>query len=350
MSVQLDKKNKTYTVRWYETNKVTGERIQRAKRGFTTKKEARLFEEEIENIKDFASFSQIKDLYIDSLKGYALDETRKDKNSMANRYAADLMPLNVRHIKKTDIIAWRNKIADIDRSTTVKNKILQLVKSISRFGAEVYEYPDFAKFLKPFPKSSDDVREMMVLSPDDFNSLMEYVPYPIYKNFYTFLYHTGMRRGEAMALQKKSIITKDNKHYAKIEYGIEEHTNKLKTLKNPQSKRTILLDDIAYKMIEPLMELEGDFIFGGEAVIPPTNITRNFNKALEAAGFPHYRIHDLRHSFVSNAILNGIDIVTVSKYVGHSNIERTLNTYSHLFKDSEEKMIEKLNQIHRVPD
>lgn len=119
-----------------------------------------------------------------------------------------------------------------------------------------------------------------------------------------------------------------------------------KPLKNAQSKRSILLDDIAYDSIKLLLKTEGEYLFDGLEPLCPTSITRNFDNAIKMAKLPHYRIRDLRHSFISNAILNGIDIVTVSKYVGHSNVEMTLNRYSHLLKDSEKRMIDKMNKIY----
>ena len=84
---------------------------------------------------------------------------------------------------------------------------------------------------------------------------------------------------------------------------------------------------------ESLLKTEGKYLFGGLEPLCPTSITISFDNAIKKAELPHYRIHDLRHSFISNAILNGIDIVTVSKYAGHSNVEMTLNRYSHLLKD-----------------
>lgn len=345
MSIHLDKEKKTYTVRWRETNKTTGEIVHRSKRGFVTKREARAFEDEVLNIKSYASFKQLLDMYVDSLKGYTLEETRNDKLSLADRYLDSLFSLNVRNIKKSDIIALKNKIADLDRSIVVKNKILRLVKSVSKFGAEVYDYPDFAKFLKVFPKTSNDVKEMMIISPSDFNLAMEQVSNEVYKRFLTFLYHTGMRRGEAMALKKSNISIIDGRYYARIENSVRR--NDLKSLKNPHSKRTILLDNVSCEAIKPLLELEGDYIFGENEPLSGTTISRQFDNALSKVGLPHYRVHDLRHSFVSNAILNGIDIVSVSKYVGHANIERTLNTYSHLLKDSELRMIDRLNELHK---
>lgn len=343
MSIIFDKERKTYQVRWTETNLITGETIKRAKRGFATKKEARRFEDETTSINAYSSFSQLAKLYINSLKGYSNEETMQSKYSLLNKYCTSLLPLNVRTIKKEDMIEFKNYIYDTQRSLSLKNKIIRLVKAISKFGYEYYDYPNFAITLKAFPKTSSDVKEMNVISVDDFNLIAQNVSNEVYKRFYIFLYHTGMRRGEAMALLKSDIQGK----YASLNKSIRRSKTSFKPLKNVSSKRTILLDDIAYDSIKPLLKTEGDFIFGEYEALSASSITRHFNNALDKAGLPHYRIHDLRHSFISNAILNGIDIVTVSKYVGHSDIERTLNTYSHLLKDSEKRMIEQLNTIYK---
>jgi integrase len=54
-----------------------------------------------------------------------------------------------------------------------------------------------------------------------------------------------------------------------------------------------------------------------------------FYPALERAQIRRVRYHDLRHSFASNLLANGVDIVTVSKALGHANVTITLSTYAH---------------------
>lgn len=51
--------------------------------------------------------------------------------------------------------------------------------------------------------------------------------------------------------------------------------------------------------------------------------------ALDRAGIRRVRFHDLRHSFASNLLAAGVDIVTVSKALGHANVHITLTTYAH---------------------
>jgi integrase len=51
--------------------------------------------------------------------------------------------------------------------------------------------------------------------------------------------------------------------------------------------------------------------------------------ALRRAGIRQVRYHDLRHAFATNLIASGLDIVTVSKALGHANVHITLTTYTH---------------------
>ena len=51
------------------------------------------------------------------------------------------------------------------------------------------------------------------------------------------------------------------------------------------------------------------------------------------------RIHDFRHSHASNLIGEGMDIVAVSKRLGHSSVEMTLNVYTHLLRKNDSKML-----------
>lgn len=338
MSIEKDKTRKTYTVRWYETNSETGETVSRKKRGFQTKKEAKDFEDYITNIREFASFKQLSEEFLRSQKGQANEDTILEKKRILETRAKELDPINVKYMKKVDLVNWRNNIAELDLSVARKNRILQIVKAVLKYGEEVYDYPDNSKILKAFRRTSDDVSPPKVLSPAEFENVAQNVPNEVYRRFFVFLYHTGMRRGEAIGLLKEDVSGKS------VTINKAVRRSKRKALKNISSKRTILLDDKAYEAIEPLLDTEGEYVFGEHAPLSASQISRYFEKGLAGAGLPKYRVHDLRHSFISNAILNGADIVTVSKYVGHSNIEMTLNRYSHLLKDSERRLVDILNE------
>ena len=66
---------------------------------------------------------------------------------------------------------------------------------------------------------------------------------------------------------------------------------------------------------------------------PPTrpidNIVFHWNRIRDEAGLPGLRLHDLRHTWASVAAMNGVDMVTIAKLLGHALVETT-ERYVHL--------------------
>lgn len=60
-----------------------------------------------------------------------------------------------------------------------------------------------------------------------------------------------------------------------------------------------------------------------------TRLHSTIKKILKEAGLEHIRFHDLRHTFATLALQNGVDVKTVSAMLGHSNAGFTLATYTH---------------------
>jgi integrase len=99
-------------------------------------------------------------------------------------------------------------------------------------------------------------------------------------------------------------------------------------------KRRIALSKDALAVLEMLPRAtDNDYLIFGEVDGQPiTDLQRPWRRIRKKAGFPHLRIHDLRHSFASNAIQQGVDLFTVGKLLGHSQIQTTMR-YSHIADD-----------------
>ena len=103
----------------------------------------------------------------------------------------------------------------------------------------------------------------------------------------------------------------------------------------PDSKsgpRTVWLSNAARAVIDAIPRYGEDcpYLFPGR---PPTrpvdNIASQWTRIREEAGVPGLRLHDLRHSWASTAAMNGVDMVTVAKLLGHALVETT-ERYVHL--------------------
>ena len=158
---------------------------------------------------------------------------------------------------------------------------------------------------------------------------------------------TGARRGELAALRWNDLDL--DAATLQIERALEQTIGRLsvKTTKTSAGCRTISLPKFAVLALRDhrreTLELR---IKVGAGALPddhplfgdfdgnwpsPQRITSRWGDALAAKGLPKRTFHSLRHSHASALIAAGLDVVTVSKRLGHSNPALTLSVYSHLF-------------------
>ena len=113
--------------------------------------------------------------------------------------------------------------------------------------------------------------------------------------------------------------------------------------------RTVWLSSAARAVIDAIPRYGPDcpFLFPAR---PPTRHIGNFdyqwNRIRSEAGLPGLRIHDLRHSWASTAVMNGVDMVTIAKLLGHALVETT-ERYVHLSDQSVADAADRVsNRIH----
>lgn len=87
------------------------------------------------------------------------------------------------------------------------------------------------------------------------------------------------------------------------------------------------------------------FVIGDIAPQISSTITARKNRNCEIAGVKQIRIHDFRHSCAFLLIYKGANIITISKFLGHTKIDETLNTYSHMFKNKLNDIVNTINKL-----
>ena len=75
------------------------------------------------------------------------------------------------------------------------------------------------------------------------------------------------------------------------------------------------------------------YLFGDTDPITNGKLRHRKNKDCKLAEVKQIRIHDFRHSCASLLISKGSNVAVVSSYLGHSKIDETLNTYSHMYQN-----------------
>ena len=77
----------------------------------------------------------------------------------------------------------------------------------------------------------------------------------------------------------------------------------------------------------------------------PDSVLKMLHRVLERAGLPELRFHDLRHTFATLALQNGVDIKTVSGMLGHFSAGFTLDTYAHVTTAAQRKAADTMGDV-----
>jgi len=205
--------------------------------------------------------------------------------------------------------------------------------------------------------------EIDPLTEEEARRLLETVRGDRLETLYVLALNTGMRQGELLALKWDDVD---------LERGVLRvrrtltHANKSFVLGEPKTKnsrRTIRLTTGAVNALRmhlsrQLEEIEymgslyqpGGLIFATETgtIINPSNLrNRSFKPLLKGAGLPPIRFHDLRHTCATLLLSNDVNAKVVSEMLGHSSIRITLDIYSHLMPDMQEKAAKALEKALR---
>jgi integrase len=159
---------------------------------------------------------------------------------------------------------------------------------------------------------------------------------------------SGLRRGEILALRWSDIGTKE----LNVARALEQTKGGLR-FKEPKrnSRRSVPLPAWAVaeigahrkRQLEHRLALgqggQPELVFTnirGE-IIPPNNLSRDWARTLRAKKLPHYSFHSLRHTYASILLVaDRLDVLTVSRRLGHRDAALTLKRYGHLLDTIED--------------
>ncbi|MBK34141.1 MAG: hypothetical protein CME26_01260 [Gemmatimonadetes bacterium] len=132
----------------------------------------------------------------------------------------------------------------------------------------------------------------------------------------TLALHTGLRRMELFNLQ-----------WADVDMEREEIV--VRRAKSRKYRRVPVNSVVVAALRGHPRHIRSSHVFHREDGGPWRDVRKRLWAALDKAGLPRVRLHDLRHSFASNLVAAGVDLRNVKELVGHSSLEMTLR-YSHL--------------------
>jgi integrase len=175
-----------------------------------------------------------------------------------------------------------------------------------------------------------ETKRVRFLMPDEIQKLllncMDHL-----KPIVTLALHTGMRKGELLGLQWSQINS---------EQGIITLTD----TKNNE-RRDIPINETVKATLEGI-ERRADLVFANRRgkQIDQAALYLAFHEALEKSDITDFRFHDLRHTFASSLVMEGVDIMVIKELLGHKDLKMTLR-YAHLSPKHKTRVINILDRV-----
>jgi integrase len=188
------------------------------------------------------------------------------------------------------------------------------------------------------PISTDQVQALVVAMPERYRALV------------LLTVGSGMRQGGVFGLTVDRVnflrrfVTVDRQLV-----GISGRMPSFGPPKTPASVRVIPLPTVVVDALAAHLAMfptEG-LIFTNEAgdVLRRSNFGTMWRRVTKSVGLDGLHFHDLRHYYASLLIRHGESVKTVQARLGHANAAETLDTYSHLWPDSDDRTREAVDQV-----
>ena len=194
-------------------------------------------------------------------------------------------------------------------------------------------------------------KEMKILRPEDIKAYLAAAERRgVLPMFYLELV-SGVRKGELVALlwddldieQRTISVSKQalSRPGGEIVVNRPKTENSIRAISIPQEAVDLLVEEHQKHPDNPYMFPSPKT--GG--MYYPDSVVNLHKKLLQDAGLGYIRFHDLRHTFATMALQNGVDVKTVSAMLGHYDAGFTLRTYTHATRQMQEQAAEKMGSF-----
>ena len=187
-------------------------------------------------------------------------------------------------------------------------------------------------------------------------------------DMYIFDLCTGMRLGELLGLKWGDIdFEKEQLHIERTIFKAKDPDDPKDSWhldfgppKTPASERTIPLHQTAIRLLADVFEQQeinkaaagaayedNDLVFCTKLGRPqdPINMRRTFYRICDKAGISGFSPHCLRHTFATRGVDAKVDVRVMQSFLGHANIQETVNTYTHIQPDTARNQMERLANV-----
>ena len=352
MAAFKDKSNGSWYVQFRYTD-WKGERQQKFKRGFATKREAQAWEREFLMQKQAdvnMTFESFAALYEKDVKPKLKLNTWLSKEHIIKK---KILPYfknrKLSEITARDVIDWQNEIRTLTNS---KGKpyspdyLENIHTQLSCIFNHAVKY--YGLQVNPASKAGgmgdEQPREMLFWTKEEYLKFSEaMMDKPLSYYAFEMLYWCGIREGELLALTPADFdfeaqTVRINKSYQRI-----KGQDVITTPKTKKSNRVIQMPDfLCDEMQDYLKQLYGAESDGRLFPVSKHYLKHEMERGCKETGVKKIRVHDIRHSHVSLLIDMGFSALAIADRVGHESVHITYR-YAHLFPTRQKEMAQKLS-------
>ena len=275
---------------------------------------------------------------LENISSKSIEQYEKDLTRMFEYFGKSVYnDKDVISITASDVKAYIEHLSVSGKEPTTRNKCLAIVKSFYKY---LYSEEDIEIDNKIFliKRAKGKHKESLWLEQDEVNNHIKSIRCPRTKAMVEMLCYTGMRYSELINItlddffNGKAIITGKGNKERQVYFGNVELQS--------------MVYDYILKKRKKIIERtkkETNLLFinnNGNKMIAQNFIRTLKDSAKDLDRGNEMSPHKLRHSFITNALLNGEPISVVRDAVGHSSISVT-NNYAHSTKKSIEKLMNK---------
>lgn len=338
-----DDKRKT----WYFKTRYKdryGQAKQKMQRGFKGKREAKLAEAEfLAGIKDaFTSNVTLDEVFEHNLtiKQYAASSVRKKRDIFKNHIQPFFKDTKLKDINQVRVLAFKQQL-ETELTNNTASTVYKHFKTMINHSKKFYGLVVDPTLNIPSIKIEDT--RFSFITQQEFDKITKSMPdKKHFKQLTILLFYTGLRVGEALSLQWRNVQLEDMRLF--VEHTLDVTTRSVSKPKTKASRNFVPYPDFIADMLKSIKEQaskdyykfdDNYFVFGGSDTYSYHSYRRYF-----VSYFKNMRVHDLRHSYASHLINNGVDIYLVKDLLRHTNIKQTADTYGHLYVDRKQSAMQ----------
>ncbi len=238
-------------------------------------------------------------------------------------------------IRSLDVERFRNELA-AGATVTARKPGPRTVNKCLTLLVGVFNYAKRHRIVVGNPAEEMDKlptnpRQPVVLTADELRKVFAALVDP-YRIPLLLIAYTGAREGEALGLRWSDVNWSERTVAIRRQYraGLFSDPKTKSSARTVELPAELVLELRRWRLACP--KGPHDLICPSEKGGPMSGsvlLQSGLYPAEDRAGVRRARVHDLRHSFASNLLAAGVDVVTVSKALGHANVNITLGVYSH---------------------